>query len=117
MPLYLFQSPKTEEVKEVFFGMNDTKEYSEDGIPWLRIYTVPQGVVKETLDHNNAKQFAHYTKHKKGNVGNIMDLANQMSEKRAKESKDGRDKLKDAAMDKWSKERGGKKHTEDDRGR
>ena len=37
MPIYLFQHPETEEVAELFFGMNDEKKYiDEDGTEWKR---------------------------------------------------------------------------------
>ncbi len=39
MPLYLFQNPKTQEIKEVILGMNDDKAYvDKDQLEWKRLF-------------------------------------------------------------------------------
>lgn len=112
MPLYLYQNPKTKEVKEVLQGMNDEHVYEEKGVKWDRIYTVPQGNVPLNIDPNNPKDFVHKTRHKGGSIGNLMDMSQEAAEKRQKR---GPDKIQNGFFDDWSKTRHGKKHPNDTR--
>ena len=115
MPLYTFVNPKTKKTKDVFFHMNDDKIYIEDGVEWTRVYHSPQATVKNPINPNNSKEFAHVTGKMKGNVGDIHNLSEELSNKRASESEDGRDPIKDSYLDKWSEKRGGRSHSQDDR--
>jgi hypothetical protein len=116
MPQYLYKHPKKNKYIEVTQTMSEEHTYTDkEGTLWERIFTVPQGLVKANWDHNDSRVFAHNTKHSRGNIGDLVDRAEELSAKRQSESNDGRDKLKDVEMDRWSKKRKGKLHPDDDR--
>ena len=50
MPIYLFKNPKNGKVKEVFQSMNSDHIYSEDGVKWERVFTVPQASIDTEID-------------------------------------------------------------------
>jgi hypothetical protein len=108
MPLYLFEHPETGEVKEILLGMNDEKKFSQDGIEWRRVFTIPQASVDVRADPFSGKDFVHRTGNKKGSYGNILDEAHEASEKR--KDKLGYDPIKKKYYEDWSKKRRGKKH-------
>jgi len=110
MPIYLFQNPKTEEVKEVFFGMNDEKIYTdENGLEWNRIYSLPQLNTESTIDPWSNADFVNKTANTKGSVGDLLDRSAELSDKRASEN-GGVDPLKKKYYDNYSKQRNGAKH-------
>lgn len=116
MPYYYFQHPKTEEIKELFFNMNDEKFYTdEEGVDWDRIWTIPQAKIDKNFDPNNPKDFIEKTKDSKGSLGDLIDRSQELSEKRQKTNDQGRDKFQDKFFDNWSKKRHGKKHPNDTR--
>jgi hypothetical protein len=109
MPIYIYQNPKTNEVKEIIQSVNDKHEYIESGVKWNRIFTVPQVNIDCKLDANStAKDFAEKTKNKKGHVGDLWDRSRELSEKRAKVY--GKDPVKEKYYKDWSKKRKGKRH-------
>jgi hypothetical protein len=81
MPYYSFINPLTQEVKDVFFHMNDVKEYSTDGVKWERLYAIPRASIDTHCDEFSQKDFLKRT-HKTCKVGDLMDLSAEMSEKR-----------------------------------
>jgi hypothetical protein len=111
MPEYLYQHPKTEEVKSVFQSVHDKHEYiDKDGIKWNRIYTVPQMGVDTKMDASmNSKKFAEMTGNKKGTLGDLYDQSKELSEAR-KKVYGGKDPVKQKYWENWSKTRKGKKH-------
>jgi hypothetical protein len=109
MPLYIYQNPKTQEVKEIVQSIHDKHEYFENGIKWNRIFTVPQVGIDSKLDANSTeKDFAEKTKNKKDKVGDLWDRSRELSEKREKLY--GKDPVKEKYFKDWSKKRKGKKH-------
>ena len=112
MPIYLYQNPKTKEIKEIIQSVNDKHEYYENKLKWNRIFTIPQVGIDTKLDANsNEKDFAEKTKNKKDNIGQLWDRSRELSEKREKIY--GKDPIKEKYFKDWSKKRKGKKHPED----
>ena len=65
MPIYLFEHPKTKQVKEIFLPINNTIEYFDDkNVKWQRIYTAPTIGVDTKIDPYSQKAFL--IKRKKG---------------------------------------------------
>lgn len=116
MPSYIYKHPKKEKYIEVVQSMNETHEFfDEDGLPWERVFTSPQAVVKERIDEFNSHQYVDITKRKKGNIGDLMDFSEELAAKRASRTDDGRDPVKDKFYDNWSAKRHGRIHPEDTR--
>ena len=88
MPIYTFEHPKTKEVKELFFHMNDNKVYiDEKGVEWKRVYH-PTGFSFDTkVDPHDVKAFKRKTE-RGGTLGDIIDLSKEMSEKRGGKNND-----------------------------
>ena len=82
MPIYLFQNPKTGKVKEIFQSMNDSHVYSEDGIEWQRIFTIPQASIDTEIDAFSEDSFKKKTAGKRETLGDLMDRSKELSEKR-----------------------------------
>lgn len=102
MPIYLFESPDGN-VKEVIQGMNDKHEYSENGVEWRRVYTVPAGVVDGKMNPWCPRKFSDKIASIKGTYGDLMDLNKELSEKRAQETGTGTDPLKEKAYESYQK--------------
>lgn len=110
MPFYIFQHPKTSEVKELFFGMNDDKKYIDDsGTEWKRVYSLPQLNTESSFDPWDQNGFVNKTANMKGSVGDLMDKSAELSAQRA-ESNNGVDPLKKQYFKNYSKDRNGAKH-------
>lgn len=108
MPIYLFENPKTGEIREVFQRVNDSHTFSCDGVCWQRIFTVPYAAIDTQYNEFDAKDFLEKTKNKKGTVGNLIDASKEASKNREKIS--GEDPLKREYFKKWSDKRKGKRH-------
>ena len=105
-PIYIYQHPETEEVVELFQGMNDQHEhFSEDGTKWNRIYSVPSVTRGSQTDPFSQDQFVEKTK---GNVtvGDMWDHAAEMSEKR--KDMEGYDPIKKKAREEYQEKYKGK---------
>ena len=82
MPYYLFSNPETEEVREIFFHMNDEKVYiDENNLKWNREFVVPQASMDTNIDPYSKRAFMDKT-NKAGTFGEMMDLSKELSEKR-----------------------------------
>ena len=82
MPYYLFSHPDTEEVREIFFHMNDEKVYiDENNLKWNREFVVPQASMDTNIDPYSKPAFMDKT-NKAGTFGEMMDLSKELSEKR-----------------------------------
>lgn len=58
MPIYLYQHPQTDEVLEVFQGMNDIHEYTDDsGVQWNRIFLSPNAAIDPDADPFDNSKF------------------------------------------------------------
>lgn len=109
MPQYLFENPKTGEVKEVIQTMSEPHVYSEDGIEWARVWTVPQGAIDVKIDPFNQRQFMDKTGANKGKLGEVWDRSAEMSERRADQA-GGIDPVKEKYYKNYSAKRQGKPH-------
>lgn len=111
MPYYCFQHPETQEVKDLFFHMNDNKIHiDENGTEWKRLFLPTLGAVDTVWDANSSQDFANKTRNKKGTLGEIMDKSKELSQQR--ESKEGFDKVKNKFYENYSKVRNGKQHSQ-----
>lgn len=117
MPYYLFQHPKTKEVREIFFLMNDEKNYhgekDESKVEWKRIFTVPQASIDVRIDPFDKTAFIRKTEAKKDTFGAMWDQSAELSKKR--EEKLGHDPVKEAYFDNYKKHRNGVAHSKDKR--
>lgn len=112
MPTYIYKYPKREKYIEVVQRMNEPHVYSDkNGVAWERVYTVPQGQVRDK-EPSNAQEFADYTGKRRGNLGDLYDKSKELSEKRASRSIDGVDPQKKKKWKEYSKARRGMKHPE-----
>jgi len=110
MPCYIFRNPITNAIKAVIQKMNQPHVYSEDGITYERIYTVPQAAIDTKADPFSSKDFIEKTGKKKGTVGDLYDRAAELGDKRASQA--GRDEVKQEYYKHWEKRRPKKKHPE-----
>lgn len=111
MPLYLFQHPITGETKEVVQSMTEAHEYSENGVSWQRVYTVPQAASNSQIDPFSSNQFIEKTGKQKGKMRDLYEQSQEMSERR-KQITGGVDPVQRAYFDDYQK-KVGKKHMKD----
>jgi hypothetical protein len=110
MPIYLFKNPKSNKIVQVYQEMNAEHSYSENGIKYERVFTVPNAAIDSEIDPNSAQQFVEKTGKMKGTLGEIWDYSKELSEKRAKSS--GVDPVRQQAEASYSKKRKGIKYKE-----
>ena len=109
MPVYIYQNPKSGEIKEVIQSVHDKHEYTENNLKWNRIFTVPEVNTQEKLNANSSKEdFARVTGNQRGTLGDLWDRSGELSEKRSKIY--GKDPVKQKYFKDWSKKRKGKVH-------
>lgn len=110
MPQYSYANPKTGKVVEVIQRMSEVHEYIDDkGVKWNRVYSIPQGVVKDKSP-TNAKEFSSYVGRRKGNMADVYDMSKELSQSRIAQSLDGKDPVKKEYYKNYSATRRGKKH-------
>ena len=111
MPVYLFKSPKTQEVIEVVQKMTESHVYvDEDGLEWQRIFLNPNMSVDSEND-GTEEGFLRYTSNRKGTLGDIWDASREASEKRKQAT--GHDAVQEKYHEDFSKKRKGKLAPED----
>jgi hypothetical protein len=108
MPIYLFKNPNTGEIVQKVQAMNDSHDYSEDGVKFERIFTIPNATIDESIDPNSSQAFVEKTGKMKGTLGEIWDYSQELSEKRKKIY--GSDPVRDKAESKYSQKRKGMKY-------
>ena len=111
MPIYLFQHPKTGEVKEVLQKMNEPHSYTDKkGTKWERVFLSPNMSIdgKGMGVDTTAEEFVRKTRDKNYNLGEMWDLSAELSEKRARTG--GKDHVKEKAAKAYTKKCKGKKH-------
>ena len=106
MPCYEFKHPEEERYVEIIMTMNETHEYTEDGVQWERVFSIPTASVDTKINHNSATDFAEKTGKKKGNIGDILSASREASDKRASE-RGGIDPVKQKYYDDYAKKRSG----------
>lgn len=81
--------------------MNDVHEYSEDGVKWERIFTLPEAAIDTKFDPNDNVGFIEKSKKKNMSIGAMWDESARLSEKRAKHG--GIDPIKEKAITDYEK--------------
>lgn len=108
MPIYLYEHPKTKEVKEIVQSVNDTHTYQENGVIWNRVFTVPNASIDTQINPESTNDWIEKTRNKRGTLGEMWDKSAELSEKRAK-LHGGKDPVKEKYLNSKEKE-SGKKH-------
>jgi alkanesulfonate monooxygenase SsuD/methylene tetrahydromethanopterin reductase-like flavin-dependent oxidoreductase (luciferase family) len=112
MPVYIFQHPTTEDVKEVVQKMNEPHVFvGEDGTEWGRVFQSPNMAVDDGDGmgaDTSCEEFIRKTKDKNYNLGEMWELSAGLSKKRAKIG--GKDRVKEKAEKTYSKKCKGKEH-------
>ncbi len=109
MPIYLYQNIETEEIKEVYQSVHDKHEYSENGIKFQRVFTIPNASSNTQINPFSSKEFVSKLDNKKGEtIGSTMDRAAELSAKRAE--KNGKDPIKEKYYKDFSKRHKGLQH-------
>ena len=112
MPYYDFLNEKTGEIIELFFHMNEKKQFIDnDGYEWLRQMSIPNASIDTVWNPDSKADFSAKSGSKKGTLGDIMDKAAELSNKRAERT--GKDPVKQAYYDSYAKTRDGKRHPEE----
>lgn len=107
MPIYLFKNPESGKIVHVIQRMSEAHVYSENGVQFERVFTIPNTYIDENID--TSQKFVEKTGSMKGTLGEIWDYSQELSEKRAK-SNGGVDPIRKKAEDKYSKKRRGMKY-------
>jgi hypothetical protein len=108
MPIYLFQNPKTKQVKEIVQKMSDEHIYiDEKGVKWDRVFTKPQASIDTQMSTDNSKDFVNKTRNKNYTLGQLWDKSAELSQKRGGMS--GKDEIRDKAEKSYEKKTG-KRH-------
>ena len=108
MPTYLFRNPKTGEIKEITLGINEEKNYSEKGLSWERVFTIPNASIDIKINEFSERDFLEKTNKKNYSLGEMWDTSKELSEKREKVQ--GKDSVKEKALENYSKKRKGLKY-------
>ena len=103
MPIYIFQHPRTKEVKEIVLSINSDKVYRENDVSWDRIFTIPNASIDTKIDPLSERQFIESTSKKRGKMGDLFDQSRELSEKRAAQC--GHDPLKKDYYNRWATKR------------
>lgn len=112
MPIYIYQHPKTKEIKEVLQSIDSKHEFiDKDNVKWNRIFTAPQINTDGSLNADcDEKKFSEFTKNKKQTIGDLWDRSAELSEKRKKIY--GNDPIKEKYKKDWSVKRKNRKFIE-----
>ena len=111
--MYPFENPETHEVTDVFFHMNDEKEYVDsNGLEWKRVFMSPQLNTEASIDPWSNDDFVNKTSNTKGNIGDLLDRSAELSAQRA-EGHGGVDPVKQKFFKNYSEERKGAKHPDE----
>lgn len=118
MPLYQFEHPKTGEMRDVFFQINDNKVYlGEEGeveVIWHRRFAIPNtSSNSKSLDPFSKDDFMRATKEKNMTFGDMWDESARLSQERVKRV--GEDNVKETYYNEYAASRKGLKHLQDQR--
>ena len=109
MPEYLYENPDTGEQVSVWQSVHEEHSYEIDGVPFNRVYTIPNASIDTKIDPNSEKEFREKAK---GTIGDIWDQSAEASEKRATQH-GGQDPVKKQFFKDYSTKRKGAKHPKD----
>lgn len=108
MPIYSFFCEETETYEDVFFHMNDVKNYNgKDGSEigkWRRVYTSPNASIDSKINPFSSKDFVEKTGKKRDTYGSLLDRAKEASIKRT--DKEGFDPVRNKYLADYKKTNG-----------
>ena len=110
MPNYLFEEIETGRIVEVFQNMNDLHEYSENGVAFRRVWSIPGASIDSQADPFDTAKYVDKTYNQKMTLGNMWSASKELSEKR--KDKLGYDPIKENYKKEYSEKRGGMKYIE-----
>ncbi len=113
MPIYQFLNEKTNEIKEILQPMDSIHEYEENGVKWLRLFSIPNMAIDTVCDPYSTSDFLKCT-NKSDTIGSMIDRSKELSLKRA-DKEGGRDPVKEKFYKDYSKTRRGLEHVESKR--
>tara|TARA_R110002051_G_scaffold261860_1_gene321802 strand:+ start:846 stop:1214 length:369 start_codon:yes stop_codon:yes gene_type:complete len=108
VPEYLYENPDTGEQVSVWQSVHEEHSYEIEGVPYSRVYTVPNAAIDTRIDPNSPSEFREKAK---GTLGDIWDQSAIASEKRTKQR--GEDPVKKQFFKDYSAKRRGAKHPKD----
>jgi hypothetical protein len=110
MPIYLYENPKTGEIKEIIQRMDEQHIYSEDNLEWKRVFSVPNANIDTVSNINpfSKQDFIKKTAKTGMTMGDMWDLSGELSRKR--EKKRGKDPVKEQTVKAYERKTGGKAH-------
>ena len=109
MPVYQYAHPEHPIVIEVVQSMKEPHIFvDEEGIEWKRVWSAPNASIDSRVDPFDSKRFVEATKDTKGTYGDMLDRSKEASEKR--KEKLGYDPIKQKYFKKYSANRNGMKH-------
>jgi len=110
MPIYVYQNPSTDEIREVVQSMSEEHVYvDEDGLEWKRVFIPSQLKTEASIDPWSNSDFVEKTRNTKGTYGDMLDRSAELSEKRADQN-GGVDPIRQKYFKDYSKKRNGAKH-------
>jgi hypothetical protein len=89
--------------------MSEEHSYSEGGVQWERVWTVPQAAVDSNIDPFNQNAFIDKVGAQKGTMNDVWGRSAEMSEKRAAK-RGGEDPVKKKYYDEYKARRRGTEH-------
>lgn len=96
MPTYIYENPRTGEIKEVFQKICEPHTYSDsNGLMWNRVFTKPNAAVDTRISSINPNEFVSKTRGKNYSVGQLWDMSAELSEKRG--GMTGQDEVREKA--------------------
>ena len=102
MPIYIFQHPKTKEVKEIVQRMSESHVFTDEaGVRWKRIFVNPQVAFNTQISATDSKSFVEKTRGKNYSLGQLWDMSAELSSKR--EGTSGVDEVRVNAEDAYKK--------------
>ena len=109
MPIYSYKHPKTGKVKEIVQSMNEPHVYSEKGVAWERLWTIPQAAIDTKTDAFSQNDFTKKVTAAKGTIGDVWARSAEWSERRAAKA-GGVDPIKEKTFTDYEKKTRGKPH-------
>ena len=110
MAIYQYINPFTSKIVEVEQSMDSVHEYSENGIKFNRVFTVPNASVDTIINPFSQKDYINKTANKKGTYGEALQHSAELSEKRLAIA--GVDTVKEGYFNDYEKSHHGMKHPE-----
>ena len=113
MSIYIFENPRTGEIKELSQKMSDEHVYiDEEGLEWKRLWTPINFSIDGKINPWSKNSFETSTQDKNYTLGEMWDRSAEMSAARA-DKEGGVDPVAEQWKKDYSKKRKGTKYTKD----